>query len=473
MLVMAIEAARQLSDESRSLKGFRITDVNFLTALTIPHSTEGIETQLHLRPLRGDWDRQNTIWEFRIYSCDNNQWRENCTGKVQLEYAKSTAEQNWNDEYHEKLKYNQDTYHAVAKDARWTRTREQFYSSAWKSGYNFGPAFRAMDNLSFCDRRGSQLTADVKCYEWRAVDDANHFQDHVIHPTTCDGILQTSLAVFSRAGEDLMSTAVPVHIESVWISSEGLSHPQTELVKARARLVKTTHMGYETSVTALDTSMEHTLLDARGIKLRFVTGTSSLHEEGHASHACHHIEWRPDIDLAGHLTVPNNNSHTVEPFQQLTSYLKLATFKKPGMKIAHFSIETDICEEFLLNHFYPIEGIGLSFAKYALVDMSSTPRCEAYTTADRYQGLKVVSWTIGKQKLDIFEPNECDLVLVSSVSLPSCPSCNVLKEFSSLKLYYQSTVLLDVLPYASHVLQRYVAQFTIIKTALTITVVVD
>ena len=48
MLVMAIEASRQLADRGRQVKGYRLREVSFLKALVIPLTSDGIETHFHL-----------------------------------------------------------------------------------------------------------------------------------------------------------------------------------------------------------------------------------------------------------------------------------------------------------------------------------------------------------------------------------------------------------------------------------------
>jgi acyl transferase domain-containing protein len=49
MLVMAIEAANQMADLSRLIRGFELKDVRFMRALTVPQTIDGVETSLHLR----------------------------------------------------------------------------------------------------------------------------------------------------------------------------------------------------------------------------------------------------------------------------------------------------------------------------------------------------------------------------------------------------------------------------------------
>jgi hypothetical protein len=48
MLVMAIKAANQIAIKDHEIKGFKLEDVYFISTLSIPRNTSGIETQLYV-----------------------------------------------------------------------------------------------------------------------------------------------------------------------------------------------------------------------------------------------------------------------------------------------------------------------------------------------------------------------------------------------------------------------------------------
>ncbi len=52
MLVMAVEASRQIAEKDKVLKGFRFRDVSFHLALRVPEDAVGIESHFYLRPYR-------------------------------------------------------------------------------------------------------------------------------------------------------------------------------------------------------------------------------------------------------------------------------------------------------------------------------------------------------------------------------------------------------------------------------------
>jgi acyl transferase domain-containing protein/NADPH:quinone reductase-like Zn-dependent oxidoreductase len=354
MLVMAIEAANQLADHNRPLNGIKLTDCSFSTALTIPTDAAGIETQITLQPLRVDSDRSSSSWAFRVYSCKDSQWQEHSHGNVHLDFGASNAAYEA-----EKLQQAQNAHQLVESSGRLRRTRDEFYDSAFKSGYTFGSTFRVLEDLVFSDESRPQNIANVRPFVWKEVDGTNHFQPHIVHPTTLDGILQTSLAVFSRAGEEVVPTAVPTEIEYLWISTSGLSFPSTDVVKTRGTLMHKGLIGYETAVTALDSSSTRIVLDARGIKLRYVTGSPAVEQQECHDHQCYTLQWKPDVDLLDPPVLGNLGTglqmgmldqHPSTVRKALVTYLDLSTFKKPDMEILHINTLDDSMFTTLLHH---------------------------------------------------------------------------------------------------------------------------
>ncbi|KAK7937187.1 uncharacterized protein PG986_014055 [Apiospora aurea] len=347
VLVMAIEAANQLADPARPIKGFKLTDACFKVALAIPTSAQGIETQLVFNPLSAGSSESNSAasWRFQLLSHDGAQWQEHSYGTVHIDYARVQHGLEV-DEDLERLKQAQATYGAAGESAVFRRTKDEFYDSAFKSGYTFGPAFRAMDNIAYSDRPKRRATASIDCFEWKDVDGRNHFQEHVVHPVTLDGILQVSIAAFCRAGEDVTSTAVPSEIEYLWVSKDGLSKPRADMVRSVGTFLAHGNVGYETSVIALDSELSKVTLEAKGVRTRFVTGVALSQDQAQDHHMCYTMEWRPDIDLLHTNTQPSaTNSPTqatehkgtslTKAHSLIVNFLELLTFKNPDMKILH------------------------------------------------------------------------------------------------------------------------------------------
>ncbi|KAK7908914.1 hypothetical protein PG985_014792, partial [Apiospora marii] len=332
VLVMAIEAANQLADPARTVKGFKLTNTYFKKPRWFSIFLPGAPS------------RTARLGDSSSFPYDGTQWQEHSYGIVHIDYARRPNSLEGSEDM-ERLQHARGIYNAVSQSAVLKRTKGEFYDSAFKSGYTFGPAFRAMDDVTYSDRPSRHATASINCYDWKDDDGRNHFQEHVVHPVTLDGILQASIAAFSRAGEDVTSTAVPAEIEYIWVSRDGLSRPGTDMVRSVGTFIHRGNVGYETSVIALDSSLSRVTLDAKGIKTRFVTGVAPAQDPSRHHHLCYGIEWRPDIDM---LRLTTHRLATIVQTQEvecegslggadrlLVDFLGLLAFKKPNMRILH------------------------------------------------------------------------------------------------------------------------------------------
>lgn len=75
---MAIEAARQLSDPSKTIHGCKLENVNFSKPLLVTLESEGVETQLELRQHKVD--KSSVQASFQMFTYAKNKWIEVCLG---------------------------------------------------------------------------------------------------------------------------------------------------------------------------------------------------------------------------------------------------------------------------------------------------------------------------------------------------------------------------------------------------------
>ena len=88
---MAIEAANQIADSSRTITGFTFKDVLFQKVLNISQDSEGVETNLYLHQIHDVSDATVPWSDFRLCSFANDEWQENCRGSICVEYQKSPS----------------------------------------------------------------------------------------------------------------------------------------------------------------------------------------------------------------------------------------------------------------------------------------------------------------------------------------------------------------------------------------------
>ncbi|KAK4182993.1 hypothetical protein QBC35DRAFT_132042 [Podospora australis] len=345
MLVMAIEAVKQLSDPEKELTGFLFRDVTFHSALSIPdNSSEAVEVNLHLRP-RKDAGEKDAGWhDFRLYKYNGADWQENCNGSIQLVYSDSDS--STSDEL------NTTKELAAWKSSRLSlvnSTREAckskadpaaLYEQLAASGYNYGPTFQGIRDLVY---NNDAMVASVQTYRW-----ARHFEGpydptsimpHTVHPTTLDTILHTMLAVYTRGGTQKIATTIPTFVDRMWLSAKpgALSAPVTDSVTVCTSGRSSGLRESESSIVVLDSSSQEVLIDVEGFQTTAVSGSSSSSsEEGENQKAkpCYTVDWKPDLtllsgpDLASfcHDSIPDPGPEPIEWSQELDLFL-LSTIK--------------------------------------------------------------------------------------------------------------------------------------------------
>ncbi|EHA21280.1 hypothetical protein ASPNIDRAFT_118598 [Aspergillus niger ATCC 1015] len=306
MLVMAIEAVKQLAEPDRLVIGFIIRDA-------IPTHAEGIEVNVHLKRTKEGRSDATGWYEWRIYSYDNGNWVENSTGSIQALYesrntgldANIREERAWESHLLE-------TYNTVVRSC--TSTVDA------NCGYQYGPEFAAIKSIGYSETDCKALITGIRTFQPTGV-----YPDHTIHPTTLDAIIQMAAGLESNMGQSVASVAVPVRIDRLWLSNTGgLSHPLADAVRAYAACSQSA-VGYKSySMTAVDGEVSKALLNLEGLKVTAIAGseTTPVSDPFTKDNLCHYIAHKPDIDL---LTIEEaqrlygaHESQVIEPVEHFT-----------------------------------------------------------------------------------------------------------------------------------------------------------
>lgn len=443
MLVMAIEAAHQLADSTREINGFKISDARFLAALKIPSTSEGIETQLHLRALQSDNSGKDTaLSEYKLYAWENGNYIEITRGTIQVLYEHEKTEVDGGKEAQAQLKLHQRCFEKTRLSCSATTGTHEFYQKLRGLGYTFGEDFRVVENVQTNEAR--EAVADVKCYIWPSDKRRNPPQTHIVHPITLDGIFQAMLAVFCQDSEDVFPTAIPNYIKSLWISRAGLSAPQTQSVKLRGQIVSSDNLGFETSFVALNQNVDRLLVEAEGVKLRYVIGSATpiVH---HMKQICHNVSWMPDIDLLSadeirgfcqsgqppssetvyqqHGQSGSTKSQTrtddMERYRQLGNYLNALTFKNPGTKILQLNSRGGECTISLMRAMMSLQArmsVGSRYDTWTVTDPSQEILKQAHETLADHVRISFQQFKVDEDPLaQGFETEFYDIVLFENV----------------------------------------------------------
>lgn len=295
MLVMAIEAANQMADPSREVAAFELKDVLFQKALNVPQGSEGIETNFYLRQINDISDITVSWSDFRLFSFENENWQENCRGFIRIKYhTNPTAVGSWR-ESQEQLDQCQCLDDELSRSCTEAFDPILLYKTLRSSGFGFGQAFQRLENGSFSTK--NQARSDVKLYQWPTDE---YPQNHIVHPTTLDGILHLSVAALAHGGLKSIPTAVPILLRKMWIAKSGLSHFHlgNTSVKAAAWITAMDNRGTDFDISVLDSSRSHVLARIDGLRSTIVSDLAvSSSQKPQVRQVCYHLEMKPDIDL--------------------------------------------------------------------------------------------------------------------------------------------------------------------------------
>ncbi|PYH87840.1 polyketide synthase [Aspergillus ellipticus CBS 707.79] len=328
MVVMAVEAIKQLADLDRVVTGFNIRDVVFSSALQIPTHVDGIEVNVHLRRTR-DGKADHTGWfEYQIYSYDNGSWVENSTGAIQALYE--SVETGLDTNGREEREWEGcllQSYNKAVRKCKSGADTEMFYKHLHLCGYQYGPTFAAMQNIGHGED-GSKLVSDIRTFQPTG---AGAYPTHTIHPTTLDAVIQMAAGLVTGVGQRVTSVAVPTRIDRLWLSNTGLSRPSTDIVKAFVACSRST-VGYtHYYMTAVNKAASKALLTLEGLKVTTIASTKSTSaaDQPKTDNLCHYIAQKPEIDLLSEDKTQTlfgfDGSQLEEPVQRFTELEFLAT----------------------------------------------------------------------------------------------------------------------------------------------------
>ncbi|KAF7597000.1 hypothetical protein BBP40_011366 [Aspergillus hancockii] len=295
-IVMAIEAASQLADPLKKVKGFELRDVQINRALQVPEEEEGVETILHLRPNR---QRRGSHWdEFFIYSYQSKQgWQDHARGLIVTHYHTDRVGFDQDREDEIQVQIYREQYWRSSESCSSTIHVDEFYNRLSQMGMQFGPAFR---NMSTIRHNHNQSVCQLHIPDTQAQMPEESQFNHVIHPITLDNIFHMVLP--SRVGSDtsLRDAHVPVSLKSLYISADIKHHPGTPLT-GQSTVTHEDGSGFEATVVVSDTEWDSVQLVIHGLELKRLAAVSDdTLPDGPSSDTKKIVfrsTWKEDVDL--------------------------------------------------------------------------------------------------------------------------------------------------------------------------------
>ncbi|KAJ8067959.1 hypothetical protein OCU04_003540 [Sclerotinia nivalis] len=332
-LCMAIEAVRQLfhgSQASGIVPTFILRDVHFLKALVIPSPPSKVEAQINLRPCR---DFTKGSYEFKVSALsDDESWHEHCSGTIQIDYWSEPA-----DAFGSHFSnYDKQLYDTETNIQPQVLDFEKIYNEMRSNGNLYGPSFQAIRMLEM-----SKLKAvgSIKIPDVKSIMPTNYMQPHIIHPTTLDALLHTSLPLFSNtigAG-----SVMPVSIGKISLRGDINNEPEGELkshtflIPRGARSAVANLVVHEAN--CLDN--RHPVLEISELEIRGL-GESQVSKLDLPRKFSYQMKWAADIKQLSSHKGPLSLTEYINCLHFKYSNLKILQTKSDSVKIANLILST-------------------------------------------------------------------------------------------------------------------------------------
>ncbi|PNP51828.1 hypothetical protein THARTR1_07597 [Trichoderma harzianum] len=299
---LAIEAANQLAraeGHQDNISGFRLRDVDFMAALVIPDSADGVEIRTTVRPvpkrelgLRG-WRR------FEVSTVTpENQWTLHARGLVTVELKSKGGDVEDGNE-------NSGGLRPLSAYTRHKDPRDMFAHLRARGVYH-GPLFQNTTKIVQDGREPRSITDVTIRYESAAdTDPVAAAQESVLHPITLDAVVVSFFSTLPGVGVQVEDPRLPRSIESMWVSSR-ISRKDGHTLRCDTSLSHDDPQGGRADVIVVDGQTGVTVLEIQGLTCSSLgRGSGAMARQGAngtqandwEQDVCSKVEWAADLSL--------------------------------------------------------------------------------------------------------------------------------------------------------------------------------
>lgn len=305
MVVMAIEALKQIQSEDGDLADFELTNVSFTAPIVVDEGSSGNEVQLSLVPAAKSLGKKHVGYKFRILAKRNDgSWSEVCDGTIASHKpTKATLDINGQHEEENLWRAAVNAYEeTVARSQISIGAADMYRKIDETSGLQYGPAFQCLSDVH-SDKDGNSH-AKLVALDAAVAENSKPF---TIHPATLDNVFQAAIPALSKAMTESMTTLVPSRLTRLWVSRKGAG-AGTEVVHAKANFTSRRSAAAWASVFS-QPDMRMTV-KVEELEMTEVAREQGTEESDQAVVAkCHELEWKVDPSI---LTLPEMQQYCMQ-----------------------------------------------------------------------------------------------------------------------------------------------------------------
>ncbi|KAI1128976.1 hypothetical protein F5Y10DRAFT_239255 [Nemania abortiva] len=286
MLIMAMEAAREMAIDNRIVSGYYIKEAQFLSPIVVKETWEHkTETMLHLRPIQQPYEKQSTWSDIKLFARYDDRWNECFRATIQIQYEEQRTEVDNGME--KRLARDQATLrYKHALDVCTTRiTSRDFYKDSDTHGIKYGDWFRILEDIRWDGTATSIARVDV----------TPKHQASLVHPAVLDAAFHALRVSITKGLTAVSGTHVPTSLYDGWFAAAGWQASHTSSI--RYMTVASSDAGREAREGTI-----YALADDNSVlcKMRRLVTTQVAKEDMSVQarkKLLYGVEWQPQLSL--------------------------------------------------------------------------------------------------------------------------------------------------------------------------------
>ncbi|KAF2964402.1 hypothetical protein GQX73_g9163 [Xylaria multiplex] len=284
MLIMAMEAAREIVPENRIVSGYYIKEAHFLNPVVVKEAWEHkTETMLHLRPLQEPYEKQSTWSDIKLFARYDDRWNECFRAILQIQYEDQIAEV---DHGMEKQLANDQArlrYQRALEECTTGIDSRRFYKDSGEYGIKYGEWFQILEDIRW-DGIGTSIARVNVTPKYRA---------GIVHPAILDAAFH--VAGITKGLGELSGTHVPTSLHDCWFSASGWQASHTSSIRYLAMASSGT--GRQAKAGSVYALADDNFLLCK--VQRLVTAQVSKEDRSGQAHKklLYGVDWQPQLSL--------------------------------------------------------------------------------------------------------------------------------------------------------------------------------
>ena len=287
----------------REVSGYRLRDVDFLQALMIPDSSDGIEIQTTMRSVSDKDVGAQGSKHFEVWTVTaDNRWTQHAKGLISVEFEGSTSEPLKAAASNREIKGY--TRRVIPAD---------LFANLRALGITHGPLFQNMKTIV---QSGSESRSVVTMTVPNTSVPKDLPRDHVLHPVTLDSVITAPYSAVPGAAARETAAKVPRSVGNFWVSSD-ISHRTRHLFTTSSSIIRDDSQGMAADVSVSNSDDGRIMLEMKNFTYQSLGRGLSLHQtESWQKELCNTVDWSLDISIRSSAiveSVEKQLSYNVDP----------------------------------------------------------------------------------------------------------------------------------------------------------------